>query len=45
VVGDHEYAALAAAGHEPVSHRVVPPNDGGMALGQIILARESLRGR
>lgn len=37
-------AALRRGGHEPFWHREVPPNDGGIALGQIVAARQEAGG-
>ena len=36
---EETFACLTAAGYEPFGHRIVPPNDGGIALGQTLLGR------
>ncbi len=39
---EEAFACLTSSGYEPFGHRIVPPNDGGIALGQILLGRAAL---
>jgi hydrogenase maturation protein HypF len=36
---------LREAGFQPYWHQRVPPNDGGIALGQVVAARRALNGK
>jgi hydrogenase maturation protein HypF len=40
---DGAVAALTAHGHTVHTHRRVPANDGGLSLGQLVLARRATR--
>jgi len=43
LLADETTAALTAAGHNVHTHHRVPANDGGLSLGQLMLARRSAR--